>query len=255
MGSALLGGWLESGLSPDDIVVVDPDPRGPLSPTFPSVVPAVAEIPESFIPTAVVFAVKPQTMDAVVPAYAGYTTAVFLSIAAGKPIAYFRERLGPQAAIVRAMPNTPAAVHRAISAAVLGDAASATQKDICNALLSAIGDVLWLNDESLMDAVTAVSGSGPAYVFLLTETLAAAGCRAGLPADVAARLARQTVIGAAELMRQSPEEEAATLRHHVTSPGGTTAAALAVLTAPGGLGRLMEAAVEAASRRAKELGG
>jgi pyrroline-5-carboxylate reductase len=173
---------------------------------------------------------------------------------AGKTIADIAHRLPSAAAIVRAMPNTPAAVGRGISGAVAGPGVGAEQRELADRLLSAVGRVEWLPDEALMNAVTAVSGSGPAYVFYLAECLAEAGAAAGLPREIAARLARATVEGAGELMARmpAPPDE---LRRNVTSPGGTTAAALDVLSAPDGLPRLMRAAVEAARQRAEELSG
>jgi pyrroline-5-carboxylate reductase len=192
-------------------------------------------------------------MAEVLPSYARFTKAVFLSIAAGKPIAFFRAHLGGDKAIVRAMPNTPAAVRRGITVCCAGPGIDARGRELCQSLLEAVGEVGWIEDESLMDAVTAVSGSGPAYVFLLAETLAEAGIRQGLPADLATRLARATVAGSGELLRQS-EDSSEQLRKNVTSPGGTTAAALAVLmTQPGGVPDLMIEAVAAATRRGKEL--
>src|SRR5206468_12097593 len=164
------------------------------------------------------------------------------------------ERALPRAAIVRAMPNLPASIGRGITVAVANARVSARQRDLAEKLLGAIGAVEWVADEGLLDAVTAVSGSGPAYVFLLAETLAAAGVAAGLPADLSARLARATVAGSGELLHRSALD-AATLRQNVTSPGGTTAAALDVLMAKNGLGALMDKAVAAATRRSRELAG
>jgi pyrroline-5-carboxylate reductase len=178
----------------------------------------------------------------------------FLSIVAGKPIAALAAGLGEGAAVVRAMPNTPAAVRRGISVACANAATSEQQKALCGELLAAVGSVLWINDETLLDPVTAVSGSGPAYVFLLSECLARAGEEAGLPADIAQRLAHETVAGAGELLARS-DLSAETLRRNVTSPGGTTAAALSVLMADNGLQLLLSRAVAAATRRSRELAG
>jgi pyrroline-5-carboxylate reductase len=200
-------------------------------------------------------AVKPQAMDAVLPPLAklaGPHTLV-LSIAAGCRIATFEQHLPKATAVVRAMPNTPAAIGRGISVCVANAHVTPRQKALCDRLLAAVGEVGWIDDESLMDAVTAVSGSGPAYVFLLVEALAEAGVAAGLDASLAMRLARATVSGTGELLHQS-RLEPAKLRENVTSPGGTTAAALSVLMAPGGLGALMKRAVAAAVKRGKELG-
>ncbi|MDH3918314.1 MAG: pyrroline-5-carboxylate reductase, partial [Rhodospirillales bacterium] len=202
----------------------------------------------------VLLAVKPQQMDAVLPEirrFAGAKT-VFLSIAAGKPIVYFEAGLGPSAAVVRAMPNTPAAVGRGMSVLSANDKAGATQRRVCEQLLSAVGEVAWVEDEGLLDAVTAVSGGGPAYVFLLIEALAEAGVEAGLPEDLAMRLARVTVAGAGELVHLAAEP-AGKLRENVTSPGGTTLEALKILMAPDGLQPLMTRAIAAATRRSREL--
>ena len=209
-----------------------------------------------YVPDVVVFAVKPQALDDVAPAYRRFADAgaVSLSIAAGKTIAAYACHLGPDAAIVRAMPNTPAAVRRGISVACASMRVTAAQRAACQKLLEAVGEVAWVEDEALMDPVTAVSGSGPAYVFLLIEALAQAGAAAGLPVALAERLARATVTGSGELARLS-DEPAAILRRNVTSPGGTTEAALQVLMAPDGLADLMERAVVAATQRSRALAG
>ena len=251
MGSAMLSGWLDRGIAKDDVVVVDPS----LPDLGVAVVAAEGAIPADFEPDVVVLAVKPQVMAEVLPPYGRFKRAVFLSIAAGKPIAFFRSHLGGDAVLVRAMPNTPAAVRRGITVCCAGAEVGPAARSLCQSLLEAVGEVGWVEDEALMDAVTAVSGSGPAYVFLLAEVMAAAGVAQGLPADLAERLARATVSGAGELLRQSPEA-AEQLRKNVTSPGGTTAAALAALMAePGGFGGLMMEAVAAATRRGRELAG
>jgi pyrroline-5-carboxylate reductase len=179
---------------------------------------------------------------------------VFLSIAAGRTIAYFERHLGAQAAIVRSMPNTPAAVGRGITVACSNRHVSAAQRELCDELLAAVGEVAWIADEGLLDAVTAVSGGGPAYVFLLIECLAEAGAAAGLPPDLAMRLARITVSGAGELARLS-SEPASVLRQNVTSPAGTTLEALKILMAADGLQPLMTKAIAAATRRSRELAG
>jgi pyrroline-5-carboxylate reductase len=176
-----------------------------------------------------------------------------LSIMAGRTIGFLDKAL-PGAAIVRAMPNTPAAIGRGITVACPNGKVSARQRKLASELLSAIGKVEWASDETLMDAVTAVSGSGPAYVFLLAEAMTKAGIGAGLPADLATTLARETVAGSGELLHRSPLD-AATLRQNVTSPGGTTAAALAVLMGPGGFDELLTKAIAAATRRGRELAG
>ncbi len=175
-----------------------------------------------------------------------------LSIAAGKTLGYFEAHLGATAAIVRAMPNTPAAVGRGMTVLVANRAVSQQQRKVCGALLAAVGEVDWVGKEELLDAVTALSGGGPAYVFLLIEALAEAGVEAGLPAELAMRLARGTVAGAGELVRQA-DEPASTLRENVTSSGGTTLEALKILTAPDGLQPLLNRAIAAATRRSREL--
>ncbi|WP_029007982.1 pyrroline-5-carboxylate reductase [Azospirillum halopraeferens] len=254
MGGAMLDGWLRAGIA-GRIVVVEPGglPPGIADPAVRAVADATS-VPADLAPDVVIFAVKPQVMDAVVPSYAGLVRpdTVFLSIAAGRPIAYFETHLGAGAAVVRSMPNTPAAIGRGITVACANARVTPARADLCERLLRAVGDVAWIDDEALMDAVTAVSGSGPAYVFLLVEALARAGEDAGLPADLAQRLARATVSGSGELLRQSTAP-ASQLREAVTSPGGTTRAALDVLMADDGLGMLLTRAVAAAARRSREL--
>ena len=258
MGGALLRGWLERDVDPTGVHVVDPADEsrslaGELGVCYAD---STEALPPDVNPRVVVFAVKPQITDNVVPAYSDFAgpDTVFLSIAAGRTIAYFEERLGDQAAVVRTMPNTPAAIGRGISVACANLRVSPESRAICDLLLGAVGDVAWIDDEGLLDAVTATSGSGPAYVFLLIECLAEAGVEAGLPADLAMQLAQATVAGAGELARQS-EDPASELRQNVTSPGGTTAAALEVLMADDGLGQLLTRAVAAATQRSRELAG
>ncbi|MBL8643273.1 MAG: pyrroline-5-carboxylate reductase, partial [Rhodospirillaceae bacterium] len=248
------------GLNPVDILIIEPAGRQSLPccehhPAL-TVLARAQDIPSDFKPDVVVFAVKPQLAADVVPQYAQFTRGhpVFLSIIAGKTIGFFKQYLGAEAAVVRAMPNTPAAIGKGISVLTPAPEVSPIQRQICDKLMTAAGQVAWLDDESLMDAVTAVSGSGPAYVFLLAETLAEAGRKAGLPDDLAAQLARATVSGSGALLEQSPES-AAKLRENVTSPNGTTAAALKVLMAEGALGALMKDAVAAATQRSRELSG
>jgi pyrroline-5-carboxylate reductase len=202
-----------------------------------------------------VLAVKPQIAAEVVPALKALVRpdSVAVSIMAGKTLAFLQGALG-DCAIVRSIPNTPAAIGRGITVAVPNARVSAAQRTLAHALLGSIGAVEWVDDEDLIDPATAVSGSGPAYVFLLAETLARAGAAAGLPADLAARLARATVAGSGELLHRS-DLEAAVLRQNVTSPNGTTAAALGVLMAPDGLDPLMQKAVAAATKRSRELAG
>jgi pyrroline-5-carboxylate reductase len=259
MGGALLGGWLARGLSADEITVVEPDGKTAKAVSGRYGVRAVSgpgDLDDDFRPATVVLALKPQTMDDAAPAYAGYAGpgTVFLSIAAGKTLAFFAEKLGPEAAVVRAMPNTPASVGRGITVACANGLVDEEQKGCVGELLEAVGEVAWISDEGLMDAVTAVSGSGPAYVFLLTECLAQAGEKAGLPPDLSRQLAEHTVAGAGELLHQT-DEPASVLRANVTSPGGTTAAALEILMADRGWPDLMTQAVAAGARRSKELAG
>ena len=253
MGSAMLDGWLGLGLSPERVTVLEPHP----GPTVAALAgrgmrlnPETAHEPA----TVAVLAVKPQNAAEVLPmlrSMVGAQTLV-VSIMAGKTIKFLEDGLAPGAPIVRSMPNTPAAIGRGITVATPNARVTDAQRAIAHALLAAIGSVEWVDDESLLDGVTAVSGSGPAYVFLLAESLARAGVAAGLPAALAARLARETVAGAGELLQRS-RLDPSTLRQNVTSPGGTTAAALAVLMGEGGLDRLMEQAVAAAADRSREL--
>lgn len=258
MGQAMLDGWLARGLTPKKVIALDPNPSkeikavgrqgAVLNPKPGPKAKAEAQ--------AIVISVKPQMApDAVPPLglYAGPSTLV-VSIMAGRTMAFLEKALPPGTAIVRAMPNTPAAVGRGISVAVANSRVTPAQRKLATDLLAAIGKVEWVNDEGLIDAVTAVSGSGPAYVFLLAEAMTKAGIVAGLPADLAARLARETVAGAGELLHRS-DLDAATLRQNVTSPGGTTAAALNVLMGPSGFDHLLTEAVAAAANRSRELAG
>lgn len=258
MGAAMLAGWLERGLDPASVIVQEPRLSGDalkLVATYGiKSVPGVE--PQPVPPAVIVVAVKPQVMDEVFTGLAKIVgpDTVVMSIAAGKTIASFERHLPGRTAVVRAMPNTPAAIGRGITGAVANSATTSSQKDMCEALLRAVGDVVWVPDEDLIDAVTAVSGSGPAYVFLLAEALAEAGVAAGLDATTSKRLACATVSGSGELLHQS-NIDPATLRQNVTSPGGTTAAALGVLMREGrGLKELMTEAVLAAEKRGRELG-
>jgi pyrroline-5-carboxylate reductase len=255
MGGAMLAGWLERGIRADSVTVVEPQPSPELAELTESrgiaLNPDLAAMDDASV---VVLAVKPQAMDAALTGVVGLgrSKPVVLSIAAGRTIASFEAAFGAGTAIVRAMPNMPAAIGRGITVACANGAVSEGQKALATALLEAVGEVAWIDDEALIDAVTALSGGGPAYVFLLAECMAAAGVAAGLPEDLAMRLARATVSGAGELMHRS-SEEAATLRKNVTSPGGTTAEALKVLMAKGALPDLMVEAIAAATRRSKDL--
>jgi pyrroline-5-carboxylate reductase len=250
MGGALLAGWTRRR-STQSIAVIEP-----MAATMPKGVERYATIdalPESFSPAVIVLAVKPQSLAEALPAYRRFAgNAVFLSIAAGKTLRFFARHLGDDAAAVRAMPNTPAAIGRGITVACANPSVTAGQRRLCARLLAAAGEVDWVEDEALIDPVTAVSGSGPAYVFLMIECLAEAGIAAGLPRDLALRLARATVAGSGELARLS-SDDAAQLRRNVTSPGGTTEAALKVLMSEDGLEALMRRAIAAATARSREL--
>jgi pyrroline-5-carboxylate reductase len=250
MGGAMLAGWLAGGLDARRVVVIEPQPSSEISALAAQGVrlnPKDARAVETLV-----VAVKPQSFreaGAVLKPLVGASTLV-VSIMAGTTIASLEAVCGGM--VVRAMPNTPASIGRGITVAVAAKNVSAAQRATADALLAATGAVEWVEDEDLMDAVTAVSGSGPAYVFLLAEELARAGIEAGLPAELATKLARETVAGSGELLHRS-EVAAATLRQNVTSPGGTTAAALEVLMGEGGLQPLMIRAIAAATRRSKEL--
>lgn len=259
MGGALLSGLIARGLDAKLVRVQDPSPPPEIASMLTSHgIKAEADLgPFVRAPSVILLAVKPQVMDAVFPPIARLagTNTVVLSIAAGRSLASFEKYLPAGTAVVRAMPNTPASVGRSITVCVANGAVTRPHREICDALLATVGEVAWIDDESQMDAVTAVSGSGPAYVFLLAECLAEAGCAAGLAPELALKLARATVSGSGELLHQS-DLDPATLRQNVTSPGGTTAAALGVLmSADSGLQSLMTRAVDAAARRGRELAG
>jgi pyrroline-5-carboxylate reductase len=258
MGGAMLDGWLKSGLSAAKVTVVDPHPSQRLSELAQSGLSLVAT-PEDVTAKAdtIVLATKPQSLDHAAPALqaAAHAGTLLISILAGKTIANLRARAPLVRAIVRAMPNTPAAVGRGITGCAASPEVTEQQRSQATSLLEAIGQVEWVLDEPLIDAVTALSGSGPAYIFHLVESMAAAGEAVGLPADLALRLARRTVEGAGELLFQNQASSAATLRQNVTSPGGTTAAALEILMGPDGLTPLMTRAVRAARHRAEKLSG
>jgi pyrroline-5-carboxylate reductase len=254
MGGAMLAGWIAGGLHPSAIRVQDDTPspetmllcaehmipRGPL--------------PKGIVPHVIIMAVKPQIMDQVFPPIAQHAgpETITLSVAAGKTLASFEAHLPANAAVARAMPNTPALIGRGMTVLCANTDMTPSQKAMCSSLMGMVSTVAWIDHEHDMDAVTAVSGSGPAYVFLLAEAMTQAGIKAGLSPDLAAQLAKTTIWGSAELMWQAPQPPAQ-LREDVTSPGGTTAAALAVLMAADGLPSLMERAVAAAVARGREL--
>lgn len=254
MGQALARGWLAGGRAAGSIAVVDPVPAARA---------AAAELGLEALENleiaqagVVVFAIKPAQVEqaAAIGRKALVAGGVCLSIVAGKTLGAYASLLGTDTAVVRAMPNTPAAIGRGITVLCASPAVSRQQRAVCGELMAAAGAVEWIEDESLMDAVTAVSGSGPAYVFLLIECLAEAGRAAGLPAELAVRLARETVAGAGAYAAQA-DVDASELRRRVTSPNGTTQAALETLMANGELARLMKSAVAAATNRSRELSG
>jgi pyrroline-5-carboxylate reductase len=252
MGGAMLSGWLARGLDAGRTVVIEPHPSEEISALVTKGVRLNPSAKEVGAVATLVVALKPQTFHeagAMLKSFAGSATLV-VSIMAGTTIAALEAVCG--GSVVRAMPNTPAAIGRGITVAVAAKKVSADQRAVADALLRATGSVEWVDDENLMDAVTAVSGSGPAYIFLLAEELARAGVEAGLPPELATKLARETVAGSGELLHRS-DLASATLRQNVTSPGGTTAAALEVLMGPDGMQSLLTRAVAAAARRSKEL--
>ncbi len=255
MGGALIAGWLDRGLDPARIVVQDPTPNPTVAALLARAgITSVPVVTLSAPPSVLLMAVKPQVMEQVFPPLARLAgpDTVVLSVAAGRTLASFERHLPAGRAVVRSIPNTPASVGRGITAAVSNAHVTLKQKALCDALLRGVGDAVWLEREEQIDAATAVSGSGPAYVFLLAECLAEAGRKAGLPADIAAQLARWTVAGSGELLHHS-DLPADQLRRNVTSPNGTTHAALQILMSDNGLQPLLDAAVAAASRRSTEL--
>jgi pyrroline-5-carboxylate reductase len=256
MGGALLGGWAKAGLAAAGTCIVEPAGRDAVSgaPGKARFYSSAADLPADLNPRIIVLAVKPQIMGDVLRQLQGQedSNALILSIAAGYRIQGIAEVLGEATPVIRAMPNTPAAVGKGISAAVRSTAATAEDHALVEALLAAVGEVVWVDSEDDLDAVTGLSGSGPAYVFHMVEAMAAAGEAAGLDKDLACRLARHTVIGAAALL-ESSGEDARTLRRNVTSPKGTTEAALEIIMAENGLSDLMRRAVRAATKRGREL--
>ncbi len=251
MGSAMLQGWLSAGLSPSAVTALEPNPSDWLRSTGVSI---AREVPEA--PAVVVVAVKPQMIGDALPALAalGGGGTMFLSIAAGTTLRTFEDLLGSDTPIIRAMPNTPAAIGRGISALFGNARVSDEALALGERLLSVVGQTVRLEREADMDAVTAVSGSGPAYVFHLIETLAAAGMAEGLSPEMAMQLAKATVAGAGALA-EAADEPPSQLRVNVTSPAGTTAAALEVLMDEAhGFPALLRRAVAAAANRSRELG-
>lgn len=253
MGGAMFAGWCRAGLAPS--VLIDPHPQPGLARACDQVVDDADTPIAGFAPAAIIVAVKPQMADAVLPKLTKFLrpNTIVLSIMAGRKIAGLSAALGG-ATVMRAMPNTPAAIGRGITVACAGPGVTDDQLRLCDTLLAAVGEVAFVDDEALIDPVTAVSGSGPAYIFLLAELMEQAGIEAGLPPDLARRLARRTVSGSGALMDASPED-AAVLRRAVTSPKGTTERALAVLMAPDAWPRTIREAINAATKRAGELSG
>ena len=255
MGGALLAGWQQDTRLSAHFTVIDPFLSPAAAHASTTYLAAVSELAVGYRPDLVILAVKPQMMADMLPSLSGLgdSETCFLSIAAGLSTARLAAQLGRPARWLRAMPNTPAAIGQGVSALYAAADVPEDMTALSRRLLSAVGDVVDLPDEGLMNAVTALSGSGPAYVFLLAEAMAAAGQKLGLSADLAARLARQTVSGAGALMAAEPDIGADQLRRNVTSEGGTTAAALSVLMAENGLQPLFDAALHAAEQRGAEL--
>lgn len=256
MGGAMAAGWVKSGIQGSQIIAADPNPPEAMKQRLgDSGIQFAASAPEGVTAGVIFVAVKPQVMDRVLPAYKALIgdDTIIVSIAAGKTLSFLESHLR-EAPMVRAMPNTPAMIGRGVTGAFANDLVSEAQRELVHSLLEVSGPVEWVESEALIDAVTALSGSGPAYVFHLVECMAEAGRKLGLQADLAMRLARATVSGAGELLHQSPDE-AAQLRKNVTSPGGTTAAALEVLMGEDGMQPLFDKALEAARDRAQELAG
>lgn len=248
MGIAMLKGWLGRGMLASNVAVYDPHPSDDLIKC------GVLLNPANFDAEVIVLAVKPQIMNELFDATEFSANALVLSVAAGCPIAQFEARFGKDCAIIRTMPNTPSAIGAGMSVIVGNQAVRPADLELARALMAAVGEVAVVDDESLMDAVTGLSGSGPAYVFHMIEAMTQAGISAGLDATLSAQLARATVAGAGQLAMITGEDPAV-LRQNVTSPGGTTAAGLNVLMdAQNGLVQLMEKTVQAASDRSRELG-
>ncbi|MDX1736767.1 MAG: pyrroline-5-carboxylate reductase [Alphaproteobacteria bacterium] len=257
MGGAMLEGWLKEGIADKGVVIVDPWQNE----TFAShdnvtYYNEAAQVPSDLNPEVIILAVKPQQMDDALAAYKKFATAqtLFISIAAGKTISYFEKHLGEEAVVIRSMPNTPAAIGQGITACYANHNTTEKQMELGLNLLKSVGEAYAVEDESQLDAVTALSGGGPAYVFYMIETMTKAGIEAGLPEELSARLALVTVAGAGQLAISS-DDDPAQLRKNVTSPNGTTQEALSILMAEDGLQILMTEAIKAATRRSIELAG
>ena len=253
MGMALMQGWIAAGLQPSQIMVQEPSPSDALNTSGVTLNPSIEQLAAQ-APDIVVLAVKPQMIEAVLPSLAHSLPkgALVLSLMAGVPVKTMTQLLGEDAAYVRTMPNTPASIGKGMTGLYADAGVGDGQKQAAAALLGAVGQTVWLDSEKMIDAVTAISGSGPAYVFHLVEAMQAAGISLGLPEDMSRKLAMQTIIGAAAML-DADEVEAAELRRNVTSPGGTTEAALDVLMSEQGLSDLMRRAAHAAANRAQEL--
>lgn len=252
MGGAMFAGWANQALAP--CVLVDPSTPAGLARPQDTMLASLADLPAGFRPEAAILAVKPQMADAVIPALAAALNGhgVVLSIMAGRAIPALQAALGVP--VIRAMPNTPAAIGQGITAACAGPGVTDPQRALANTLLAAVGDVVWVDDETLIDPITAISGSGPAYVFLLAELMEQAGIELGVPPPLARQLARKTVFGAGALLDRS-DEDAADLRRAVTSPKGATEKALEILMAADAWPRTVRLAMKAVMLRSRELGG
>jgi len=253
----MLGGWIDDGIKPNNILVVDPgaDNLGKAAQLGCRVFSSPLLIEAGYKPDVIILAVKPQVIADVLSSYQTYAAegALVISIAAGARLPVFEASFGTAVAIIRTMPNTPAAVRRGMIVSCANNQVSTGQRDVCDQLMRAIGTTAWVDDESLMDAVTGLSGSGPAYVFYMIQTMKEAGIAAGLPDDLALTLAKATVAGAGELALQT-SDSIEQLRKNVTSPNGTTAAGLEVLMGDNALGPLMKRTIAAAAARSRELG-
>jgi pyrroline-5-carboxylate reductase len=251
MGGALLGGLISKVASAKQIFVVDPNAE--IAKQYGvNTVSDIDAVPQSFKPDAIIFAVKPQIIESLLPKFIGFDDALFISIAAGKTIEFFEKHLGKDKAIVRSMPNLPALVGQGVTVLFANDNVSENHKKRANDLFKSVGETFWIDDESLLDAVTAISGSGPAYVFYFMESLIKAGIKLGLSEELATMLANSTVRGSAELAHES-EKTVRELKEQVISPNGTTEAGLKVLAAPDGLEKLVEKTAVAACERSKQL--
>jgi len=251
MGSALLAGWFGSGLKMTDIIAVDPTAKklnNILMLSNPK------QIPPQFLPDVIVFAVKPQLADDIIPLYRSFVRpkTIFISIAAGKTLSSLQSLLGKDAQIIRAMPNLPATISLGSTVVMAGKKTGKNKQKICNSIFESVGKIHWIKNEKMFDAVTAISGSGPAYLFHFIECLSDAAQNLGLPAKLAEELVIETIYGSAKLVTKS-RESPANLREMVTSKGGTTEAALKVLMAPNGLKKLVQQATKSAAQRSKTL--